>query len=196
MRAREPRKEADGEETEGGGLEQVLPWGSLFGDVALVTNSPYFNTATVLGERCGTACPGLIIALVTLYICVFSPSTEPTVALTISKSTLDEIYFENKTKLCEIRIKLAGRDVDLQHVIDHPRGCEVFRDFLTQVMAVENLNFYIAVDRFDSMSVTTSKLSGEIRKLRLKVEKVQTMIEARQSSKGTSFVLFLLYSNI
>jgi hypothetical protein len=107
------------------------------------------------------------------------------VTLTISKSTLDEIYFENKTKLCEIRIKLAGRDTDLQHVIDHPRGCEAFRDFLTQVMAVENLNFYIAVDRFDSMCVTTGKLSAEIHKLRLKVERVQAMIVARQSSKGT-----------
>lgn len=90
--------------------------------------------------------------------------------IAISKRTLDEIYFDNKAKLCEIRIKLVGTEVDILHVIDHPHGSELFKAFLAKVVAVENLEFYHAVDRFDSMCTTVGKLYFEIKKLRSRLD--------------------------
>ena len=71
--------------------------------------------------------------------------------LALSKHTLDEIYNKNKAKLCEIRIRLAGAEVGLLHVIDHPRGSELFHAYLAKEHAEENLLFYRAVDKFDAM---------------------------------------------
>lgn len=31
-------------------IERTLNWGTLFGEVALATNSPYFNTTTARGK--------------------------------------------------------------------------------------------------------------------------------------------------
>lgn len=97
--------------------------------------------------------------------------------LAISKRALDDVYFENKTKVCEIRIRQAGRDVDLQYVVDHPRGIEAFKKFLISAMAVENLNFYIAVDRFESMCVTITRTYAEMRRIRQRIEKNNASIE-------------------
>ena len=69
--------------------------------------------------------------------------------LALSKRVLDQIYDNNKAKLCEIRIKLMGSDVMLNTVIDHPRGAEVFMRYLSAQHAGENLQFYIAVEKFD-----------------------------------------------
>jgi len=68
--------------------------------------------------------------------------------LCISKHVLEQIYNNNKTKLCEIRIRLLGGDAALQHVVDHPRGCQLFQAYLDKEMAGENLRFYTAVDRY------------------------------------------------
>ena len=48
--------------------------------------------------------------------------TEPTLLLALGKRVLDQIYYNNKAKLCEIRIRMMGVDVDLLHAIDHPIG--------------------------------------------------------------------------
>jgi len=48
--------------------------------------------------------------------------TEPTLLLALGKRVLDQIYYNNKAKLCEIRIRMMGADVDLLHAIDHPIG--------------------------------------------------------------------------
>ena len=69
--------------------------------------------------------------------------------LCISKHVLEQIYNNNKAKLCEIRIRLLGGDADLQHVVDHPRGCQLFQAHLDKQMAGENLRFYTAVDRYN-----------------------------------------------
>ena len=50
-------------------LGQILTWSAIFGDVALVTNSPYFNTAVAIGKEC-------LIYLLTsnpygFYFCLF-----------------------------------------------------------------------------------------------------------------------------
>jgi len=42
--------------------------------------------------------------------------------MVLGKRVLDQIYYNNKTKLCEIRIRMMGVDVDLLHAIDHPTG--------------------------------------------------------------------------
>ena len=44
--------------------------------------------------------------------------------MVLGKRVLDQIYYNNKTKLCEIRIRMMGVDVDLLHAIDHPTGME------------------------------------------------------------------------
>ena len=48
--------------------------------------------------------------------------TEPTLLMVLGKRVLDQIYYNNKAKLCEIRIRMMGVDVDLLHAIDHPTG--------------------------------------------------------------------------
>ena len=150
-----------------------------------------------------------ILTLYTHYIHYIY--TEPTAVLAISKSALEEVYYENKTKLCEIRIRQVGKNVELQHVIDHPRGSEAFKKYLIKAMAVENLLFYLAVDRFDSMCLTVSKMFTEVRKYRNKIENNQCMIAEQQQLQTLSgtehhfigiflfninisvFIIFLLY---
>jgi hypothetical protein len=44
-----------------------------------------------------------------------------------------------------------GANVDLLHAIDHPKGGDLFLQYLTRERAAENLTFYRAVDRFDAM---------------------------------------------
>lgn len=113
--------------------------------------------------------------------------------ITISKSVMDEVYFENKAKLCELRIKQVGRDVDLHHVIDHPKGSEAFRLYLVKAMAAENLSFYLAVDRFDAMCANITKMYTEICKLKNKIEKNQAVIDSLGAGKtgfwGSNHVL-------
>ena len=102
--------------------------------------------------------------------------------LAISKKTIENIYFENKAKLCEIRIRLVGAEVDLLHVIDHPFGSEQFQLFLTQTMATENLLFYHAVDRFESMCLAVLKLFEETKRIRAKLDKnITTVKDLRRS---------------
>jgi hypothetical protein len=79
---------------------------------------------------------------------------------------LDQIYYNNKAKLCEIRIRLMGANVDLLHAIDHPRGGELFLEYLTWERAAENLHFYRAVDKFDAMCKGVRKQYAHIQKLR------------------------------
>ena len=74
----------------------------------------------------------------------------------ISKHVLEQIYNNNKAKLCEIRIRLLGGDAALQHVVDHPRGCQLFQAYLDKEMAGENLRFYTAVDRYNFMFFSVS----------------------------------------
>jgi hypothetical protein len=68
--------------------------------------------------------------------------------------------------LCEIRIRLMGANVDLLHAIDHPRGGELFLEYLTWERAAENLHFYRAVDKFDAMCKDVRKQYAHIQKLR------------------------------
>jgi hypothetical protein len=91
---------------------------------------------------------------------------EPTVLIQLSKRVLDQIYYNNKAKLCEIRIRLMGTNVDLLHAIDHPRGGELFLEYLTRERAAENLHFYRAVDKFDAMCKDVRKQYAQIQKLR------------------------------
>jgi hypothetical protein len=84
----------------------------------------------------------------------------------LSKRVLDQIYYNNKAKLCEIRIRLMGTNVDLLHAIDHPRGGELFLEYLTAERAAENLHFYRAVDKFDAMCNGVRKQYAHIQKLR------------------------------
>jgi hypothetical protein len=84
----------------------------------------------------------------------------------LSKRVLDQIYYNNKAKLCEIRIRLMGTNVDLLHAIDHPRGGELFLEYLTWERAAENLHFYRAVDKFDAMCKDVRKQYAQIQKVR------------------------------
>ena len=91
--------------------------------------------------------------------------------LALSKRVLDQIYDNNKAKLCEIRIKLMGSDVMLNTVIDHPRGAEVFMRYLSAQHAGENLQFYIAVEKFDIACKQVCKQYNSI--MRMKQEYLQ-----------------------
>jgi hypothetical protein len=68
--------------------------------------------------------------------------------------------------LCEIRIRLMGANVDLLHAIDHPRGGELFLEYLSWERAAENLHFYRAVDKYDAMCKDVRKQYAQIQKVR------------------------------
>lgn len=98
--------------------------------------------------------------------------------LALSKRVLDQIYNNNKAKLCEIRIRLMGTDVTLNHVIDHPRGAELFLHYLEKEHAAENLQFYCAVDKFDAMCQELKKQYLQVMKVR--EENIVAVEAARQ----------------
>jgi hypothetical protein len=85
--------------------------------------------------------------------------------LRLSKRVLDQIYYNNKAKLCEIRIRLMGVNVELLHAIDHPKGGDLFLQYLTRERAAENLTFYRAVDKFDAMCKQVLKQHALCKKL-------------------------------
>eukprot|EP01032_Pedospumella_encystans_P017007 gene17007-19384_t len=138
--------------------ERVIGWGGIVGEVCLTTNTPYFHTVV---------------------------AREPTLLLALGKRVLDQIYYNNKAKLCEIRIRMMGVDVDLLHAIDHPIGSKLFNDFLTRQLAQENLAFYIAVERFDSMCKNLTKLYLQLLKMRARAWHVH----AREASVGARIAI-------
>jgi hypothetical protein len=109
---------------------------------------------------------------------------EPTVLIQLSKRVLDQIYYNNKAKLCEIRIRLMGTNVDLLHAIDHPRGGELFLEYLTWERAAENLLFYRAVDKFDAMCKDVRKQHAQIQKVRQQLAKQEEASLADSAEKG------------
>ena len=78
---------------------------------------------------------------------------------------LDQIYYNDKAKLCEMRIRLMGAEVDLLHAIDHPTGSALFLKFLAKQLAAENLTFYKAVDSYNSLCGSVIKQIAQIQKL-------------------------------
>ena len=139
---------------------RILKWGSLCGVSALTTGKPYYSSVFAIGKsHCAFWFP----------IC-FNPVTtfciEPTLLLCLSKRVLDQIYYNDKAKLCEVRIRLMGAEVDLLHAIDHPTGSALFLQYLTKQLAAENLTFYKAVDKYDRMCKCVVQLSKSIEELR------------------------------
>lgn len=114
---------------------RLLGYGSLFGEVSLVTDSPYFTSTYAI---------------------------EPTALICINKHTFDRIYNKDKTKLAEIRIRLVGTDVELQHILNHPKCNKLFVEYLKKQVAVENIYFLNAVAKFDDM---TERLKKEMWKV-------------------------------
>jgi len=98
--------------------------GEYFGEVSMVTDSQHTSTMTALETTC---------------------------LMLISKQTFRGIFDENKAKLAELKIKALGEDVDLEHFLCHPKGYQLFLDFLEKEHASENIQFWYAVDRFDEM---------------------------------------------
>jgi hypothetical protein len=50
-----------------------------------------------------------------------------------------------------MKIKMHGEDVDLEYLLSHPRGYQLFVDFLEKEHSSENIQFWHAADRFDEM---------------------------------------------
>eukprot|EP00981_Chlorochromonas_danica_P002726 scaffold537_cov180-Ochromonas_danica.AAC.31 len=80
-----------------------------------------------------------------------SIALESTIVACISKRSLDQVYEKNKTKLAEICIRLAGQEVDLEHVVAHPTANGLLRDFLRKERSEENILFYNAVLQYEEL---------------------------------------------
>lgn len=76
---------------------------------------------------------------------------EPSILISINKRAFDRIFNNDKAKLAEIRIRLIGNDIEMQHVINHPSGNKLFFEFLKKELATENIQFVNAVMRYDDM---------------------------------------------
>lgn len=71
------------------------------------------------------------------------------------------MFIDNKTKLCEIKMRLAGKNVDLEYIIMHPEGYTAFLRFLQIEHATENLAFWHAIDRFEETCALINKETVE-----------------------------------
>lgn len=149
-------EEEEGAEEEVMEVHRTLKFGALFGEVALVTDMPYFSTTVAL---------------------------EDTILLSFRKRVFEKIYMDDKNKLAEIRIKLLGLEVGMQHIIDHSKGYQLFHNYLVSNMAVENLLFYRAVSRFDHLCEQVREKSEQLRNETSK--SVDLVISEEHSSTGT-----------
>lgn len=106
----------------------------------------------------------LIITIRIMYYCtrLFS---EPSILLTIEKDVLTQIYHKQQSKLCEIRIRLLGANVDLLHAIAHPLGKTAFLEHLTRERNQRLLTFYKTVEKFDRMCKVVCKIYQEVGRL-------------------------------
>lgn len=99
--------------------------GSYIGEVAVVTDSPYSVTNTTI---------------------------EPTVLICISSHTFRTLFDDNRNKLAELKVRIAGSSVDLSDILSYSPGYASLMEYLNQEHASENLQFITHVDRFLEMA--------------------------------------------
>jgi CRP-like cAMP-binding protein len=108
--------------------------GQYFGEQSLVAGTTYPSTMT----------------------CVM-----PSLLLSINESTYRAV-FTNRNKLAEVNIRLLGGNVELQDILAHPKGHDLISAFMNEEHSAENLNFWNAVDQFETMVTLILKQgSGE-----------------------------------
>jgi hypothetical protein len=88
----------------------------------------------------------LFMLFMLLHCCV-----ESTLLVSINKRAFDRIFNNDKAKLAEIRIRLVGADVELQHILNHPMGNRLLYEFLKKEMSAENILFLNAVSKFEEI---------------------------------------------
>eukprot|EP01039_Chlorochromonas_danica_P007650 gene7650-8453_t len=103
---------------------RYLASGSLFGEVSLVTDSPYFSNTQAM---------------------------ESTVLACISRQSLDMIYNENKAKIAALHIRVAGNAVDLDDFLGYPDANAIFTAFCDKEHSAENISFYNAAVKYEAM---------------------------------------------
>ncbi len=100
-----------GEELENG-AGGVYERGGCFGEVALVTETPYASSVS---------------------------SVAPSSLLVIDKRTFHHAMEHDKTKLAEIKIRLSGSNAELDAILEHNIGYDLFMSFLEKEHCSENL---------------------------------------------------------
>lgn len=99
--------------------------GSMLGEVALITQSPYFTSIMVTDTA--------------------------TTVITINKRSFERIYYGDSSKLAELNIRIMGEKVDVSHVLQHPVGNAGLLDHLKKEAADENILFLNAVARYEEL---------------------------------------------
>jgi hypothetical protein len=87
---------------------------------------------------------------------------EPTAVLCMDKFAFHRVYHNDKEKLAELRIKLLGPEIELQHILIHKLCNQAFGDYLKKQMAFENIAFLNAVHKFEEI---LSQIQKEIWKV-------------------------------
>lgn len=95
--------------------------GNYFGEMALVSDAP--RSATVIG-----ACK--------------------TILLSVDKESFHGIFASNPQARAEFTLRLLRGSCQLNHFVEHTMGEKVFRTFLEQSFAEENLDFWLSVRQF------------------------------------------------
>lgn len=67
----------------------------------------------------------------------------------ISKSSLDLVYQQDKAKLAELHIRVAGHAVDLEDILAHPEANALFVSYCSKEVSVENICFYNRVTNYE-----------------------------------------------
>uniref|UniRef100_A0A7S2KVM8 Cyclic nucleotide-binding domain-containing protein n=1 Tax=Leptocylindrus danicus TaxID=163516 RepID=A0A7S2KVM8_9STRA len=89
--------------------------GKYFGEMALISESP--RSATVIAR-------------------------EKTVLLSIEKQSFRDLFFSDESVLAEFLLRLLQERAELKHLLAHSKGAAVFRGYLKETLADENLEFW------------------------------------------------------
>lgn len=98
--------------------------GHCFGEVAVITNT--FHKFTIR-------------------------AAESTILLCLPQQCLQEIFDRDRSRICELNIRMKRESVELEHLIGFPTGYNLVLRFAESEMASESLQFWWAAERFNEM---------------------------------------------
>ena len=79
-------------------------------------------------------------------------ATEPTVVMSLDEATLNKVFVMNNSQeiVAEIRIKVSREASSLEDILRYAPSRRAFESYLSTSHALENLHFWLAVDRYEA----------------------------------------------
>lgn len=105
-------------------------------------------------------------------------ATEPAVVLSIEEAVLNKVFVANNNteKMAELRVGVSREHSSLEDLMRFPRSCQAFESYLRSTHALESLQFWLAVDKYEAKA-TFIYQGGELSK---------TILHSASSGHGRS----------